>query len=505
MKSLISILVILSSLSFSNSIHPVEKLRKIKLRLTSKDVTSAEYSDYLDYINKHCKNNDSYNEQCIKTSLGYFIDRFMNDDGFKKTGLLFTQKIFRFNSSFGSSSNEGVSREPYVNLVNDIFTGNQSWDQLFIGNKYKLSKYINTLENLGINQDFEGGSDAKEFYQNYIVKANIKINNLGEEASREIIDLIVNDENLAGGIITTPKFVGRYHNTLRNKGRKRAAAILRVGMCEDLIPSVDLDEHKKFEEIQVAIGETFIDMDAEKLHGTQRSCKSCHLYKGLDPLAQTFWSIEGGLKKTVSPGALIYTNLKGELKNTAVKGVGDYLRKLVKTDKYKSCQVTNLWKHYVASEETLSKKLKLKLIKKYTEFDGKIKDVLKYMLVHYGYYYRAGENKKKAPVNNKIHQLKQSFKKAKNVLKNCNQCHYLTPVFYEFPLRGTSFDGKIKDEKYYANELYKQLALGKSEIGHGRTMPEEGSDFQPTQQDLREVKNWIDLGMPDSSGERMLK
>ncbi len=503
MNKIISLFLLVLTINlYSEEISPIERIRKIKIRLTSEDLTSFEYQRYLRYIDKECleKATNTYNDSCIKISLGFFIDEFFKQPSYARTGKSFVDKIFRFKSRSFFERNRFKSKVllnseiAYNNLVAEIFSKNFSWDKIFTQNTYIVNKSsLDRFYNIPFDQSIESINYLRNF---------IDSKSLNEKS--DAINIEIFDNTISAGVFTTARFNNRYHNTLRNKRRKKAAAILRIGLCDDLIPSFELDDHKKLEEISIATGELFVSMDAEKKHGEQKSCKSCHYYKGLDPLADTLMASEGSLKLEPSPGALIYTSELGKLMVKPVDGLGSYFRELIKTPKYKKCQVRNIWESYIASENALSKKLEGKLVQKYTELGGKINSFLKYLMINYGYYYKINENKNKVHKSKKKKSFNSTYLKARKILKSCNQCHFITPSFYDFPLQGPSFDGVTRNEEYYAEMLYKKLDLANPNIGQNKTMPEPGANYVPSKEDLKIIKNWIDEGMPDIDGKRRI-
>jgi hypothetical protein len=394
------------------------------------------------------------------------------------------------------------------NSLNDLFkeivSENQSWNNLLIGKNYKLSM---SSQDFSSQSDFaflgavipfkdypqvSGGilNSSDEILQDETVESEEQTYDRTKTYSRSH-EFGSQDERIAGAL-TTERFFGRYVNTGVNKNRKRAAAVFRVFLCDDMEAAIT-DSSDRTDYILDFVfpktsGMTQSDVAeinlAESAHGQRADCMSCH-YK-LDPLGQNFGGSGISLAPMSFKGALTYKSTEGEDVSINTNGLGDLAEKIVKQKDYKLCQTEQFWTWFIGEDRYLEPKVHEELVEAFDKVDGKVNDFISYLVNRDEFF----DMKSLSP------ESELAFK-VKKTLKNCNQCHDKEglPRLSDWPIEDES-----GDMKYWVKEIQKSLGLTGSE----RTMPPASHVWQPSAEDIEEIKDWINIGAPNEQGNRQI-
>jgi hypothetical protein len=363
-------------------------------------------------------------------------------------------------------------------LVERIFRENMSWTKLFTFNEYDI---------VGINPLLHA-SDVHYFTQ--FIPDELKPVRAGDR-----FRIKIPGEDIAAGILTTIRMTTRFYNTPVNEGRKRAAAIMRLGLCDDMFPAIERgDEHQQVED-QIAKGKKFEDIVAgmkdTEIHGQKRDCAQCHVYRSLDHLAWTFRGTELSLDLNSAPGRFTYLMPSGKVVDQPVRGLGHYAKVLTEQELFVPCQVQTLWSEYVGEGASLKQNpaLAKKLADEYRRENVGVQDVLEQMLMLPEFRQRA-KGRAKNPL----------FTAAERVLVNCNNCHSDTPSFTELPIIEYDED----KTEHYMGRIIERLALHPYARATRRSMPPRSSPWQPTDDDVKAVLYWIEGGAPDVNGKKFV-
>ena len=474
-----------------NYISPLVHLRKIKIRLTGSDPNSYEYRNFQNKISS-CSSSkvSSPSNECVNTALKEKIKEYINTDAFIGTSVDFLHELLYLKPNNipyeivrDESPLEKATRNNSLdNLFIDIFKNNRSWDDFFTSGR--LNGYN------GFVTSFSGQSEVS-YFSGHI---DPSIKPIPHDSN---FDVNIDNPDLAAGFMITPRFNSRYFNTPINEGRKRAAAILRVGLCDPMFPAIERGEEHIEVEDEIAKGLSFEEItsgleNSAALHGKRRDCMQCHVYRGLDHLAWTFRTTEQILAKQPTPGRFTYLKENGELIDEPVKGIGDFARKLTAQNEYQQCQVTNFWQRFVGNTEFLKdnpEELK-SATKKFNADGGRVHNFIEYLLLH-------SEFRKKAPTTTSINPI---YDKAKKVLNKCATCHRgVVPDFTSLPIGGVNNN----QTEFYVERIIKRLGI-KPYSSNGRTMPPQSSPWQPSPDEIKAIKDWVESEAPDGRGNKHL-
>ena len=244
----------------------------------------------------------------------------------------------------------------YDFLVLEIITKNQSWDRLLTAKNYTYLEdraptfTMNIDENINDFFFFKGILDSKVQY-NLVDDTNYAFNR--KEMSPVTISFDENDPRIAG-VLTTSRFMARYGNTALNKNRRRAAAVFRSFLCDDMvaaIPAKTTDSEKTDYDVLLPESKTEDQLRRELRrndpHGSLEGCMACH-YK-LDPMGKVFALNPSGLAPEASPGVLVYKAGSSNV-NIPVSGVGDLAKNITQQKEYVNCQVNLFWKWFIGQD-----------------------------------------------------------------------------------------------------------------------------------------------------------
>ncbi|MGZ3722655.1 MAG: hypothetical protein ACXVA9_06995 [Bdellovibrionales bacterium] len=360
-------------------------------------------------------------------------------------------------------------------LFRDIASRNLSWDTLLLGRKYTAFPILNEL-----NKDI---SDSMFLTAVAAIPAKI--------AAPTSVSFDEDDARVAGSL-TTSRFFARYGNTALNKNRRRAAAVFRIFLCDDM-KAVAVDEggnqngilDKVFPAPPVPGGGEKGGTGSSDKHGSDQACLKCH-YK-LDPMGMSFQSSGLSLSPFVSPGALVYTRADGGVVNIQGQGIGEIARTITRQKEYSQCQVRHFWDWYIGSDIPLDDGTLNELTEKFEQVDRKTNDFITYMVNRPEF----GNFELRTPEQ-------QMAAAVRTVLQNCNGCHanetkVKIPSFTSWPI-----GGDVSSHNKWLGMIRHDLALDGSPE---RKMPPVKSEWQPDAKQLDLLRRWFELGAPGLASE----
>ncbi len=457
---------------------PASYLRKLSLHIRGETPSRQEYAELTKAIEKD-QTEDFFRRR---------IEAYLTSDQHIDKMTFRLEELFSmraspvpFYSPLVSVLEDGARRIPAYpvnNSLNELFrqiaARNLTWDTLLTGKQYKVFPY---------KSDFIlGGYDTPDAHF-FSGAAGIP-----KSLAAPIHIKFAEDDARIAGVLSTGRFFGRNVNTALNKNRRRAAAIFRTFLCDDM-KAVIVDEKgnqngildKVFPD---ALGGGHGQSQGQRgltddLHGSDPACLKCH-YK-LDPMGRTFQESGMVLAPLASPGALVYTTEAGKKVNIAVAGLGDLGHAITQQDEFVRCQVTHFWRWFVGEDIPLSEPMLVELSSKFNQVRRKPNDFIAYLVSRPEFGFAQGEDSNA-----------QVIARAKNVLQNCNGCHALelVPSFTKWPIGGTE-----ASHQRFLGGIRRSLSLDGS--NRPRSMPPKSSSWQPSPDDLAALQKWFDLGAPN--------
>lgn len=365
-----------------------------------------------------------------------------------------------------------INKYSLDNSLNDLFrevsSRNLSWDTLLTGRSYKAHPLKNS--NGFVTSDLL-------FYSSTSGTA---------PRGTEAVDVrFEEDDNRVAGSLTTSRFFNRYANTALNKNRRRAAAVFRIFMCDDM-KAVVVDEKGNQDGILDRVfpgggggGRPGDPQAGEKRHGSDQACMKCH--EKLDPLGLGFQSSGMILSPFASPGGLFFKRADGTVVNHPASGLGEIAKVITEQPEYARCQVQHFWRWFVGQDRFLEESTLNELTAKFEEVKRRPNDFIAYLVTRPEF----SSNKMSTALGQTVFQVKST-------LQNCNGCHAVegVPSFTNWPIGGTQ-----QSHQKWLRKISSALALNGS--GKPRWMPPARSLWQPDADQISVLQKWFDQGSPD--------
>lgn len=420
-------------------------------------------------------------------------------------------------------------------LFRTIVQKNQNWDQLLVAKEFlafeQNSEYSNseqfpdtefwrklvpslpkksrkglatdsalTLEDIQVNLD---GSFNRRNYENTTLVSFDK------------------DDSRIAGALTTNRFLKRYTNTNLNQNRKRAAAVFRIFLCDDMKPvvlptneeeqslldkvvrgilgdetdqaeSANTSENKSAANDEESVKKHPKVLSEKDKHGSDSSCMSCHFK--LDPMGKAFIPAAIVLGDQPSSGALVFKRDDGTMVNLPGNGIGDIAKSITQQPEYLRCQVRHFWRWFIGGDVTLTHDKLKELTNKFEQLERKPNDFIQYLVNSTDFY--------KKPGTQEAGEKSSVFGAANKALQSCSGCHAQSrsvPDFTQIPINGNEAENKKWIQKIIS-------ALDLSNGGKNATMPPENSrwSMKDKHQTQKAIHDWICAGAPNEFGKQTL-
>ncbi len=474
-------------------LSPQARLRKLSLHVRGAPPTLDEYEALKTAMNK----GDVSNFFKAKVSayinspehLGKMIDRLDELFGVRVSPKYLVEKYFwEIPEKIYFSEIDYNSMDL---LFQRVVKENLDWNYLFTAKEYRLLNppqiHFGHISDLGfynvIRPDLPPSSDG-----------TVRVPNDQDPSSEKTFLALVfaaNDARVAGAF-TTSRFTTRYNTTLLNKNRKRAAAMFRILLCDDMKPLIPADEditdivNKSFPKPENVPPQTVLNDEIK--HGSQQSCFACH--QKLDPMGEVFRMTGNVLGAEQSPGALVYPTTRGELINVPVQGIGQATQAATEQIEYKNCQVRRFWDWFIGKDIPLNQTRLQELTTEFERLNHKPNDFAAFLVQqpefqidHSGTFSRD-----------------VTFSEVKPILKQCTLCHTgITdkniPSFEALPFGGDSDTHKLWLGKIIA-------ALDLKGDGASAIMPPRNSGWILSTEERQGLQDWISAGAQDENGKR---
>lgn len=405
-----------------------------------------------------------------------------------------------FNVSQGYD-NSYTLKTAYDFLVENIIGENKSWDNFLVAKKYTYEFFKNP-NGLDGDQAFYG--TLLNWQASYDLVSELNGGGSGRPIS-ETVEFDPQDMRIAG-VITTSRFLDRYQNTALNKNRRRAAAIFRSFLCDDMVAAIPAktndSENKDFDTLLPAApnaqaggkSEDQLRRELRKSdpHGTLPGCMACH--SKLDPMGRTLGLSPFGLSDQLSAGALVYKT-SGHSVNIPVRGVGELAEKITQQKEYLDCQVNLFWKWYVGQDVPKTEVRHNELVAAFEKGGRRPWDFVAYLV-------QTSEFKKPPVLLTESQILARN---AAKILKRCYDCHkdqYENLEMQEWDLTDLPYGTTPQARAYAINQLSSALDIKGN--GAKKYMPPKDSLWQLSTDQYDTLKKWIQEGAPDYSGQRQI-
>lgn len=500
MNKLFSI-ILLSFFGFTNSVHATSsrelsasaQLRKLSLSLRGTIPSLEEF--------------EAINKVPVDQVQAYLSNKartYMSTEAYAEKMQQRLQGLFRIRLSQNVKLQSTSSQVNYYNEMSfnsldqiflDIVRNNLSWDQLLQRKTYQIFDKTDSNYNSISDAGFFKGVFPDQIGETFdgVITSGRSNNYFDSETPKGApIEVRTDSQRLAtAGTLTTSRFFARYPTTKLNKNRKRAAAVFRVFLCDEMRPVVLPGANENLELLALAFNEDGAHSaggdiaEVEKQHGSDPACQSCH-YK-LDPAGRTFMTSGLVLNPTPASGALVYKRADGSLVNVPVNGIGELANAITQQPEYAQCQVKHFWDWFIGKDVVMTSSRQKELVEKFDSLGRKPNDFVTHLISLPEY--------RQIPRNEE--QL-ITLSNVKPIFRQCNECHSgegTVPEFYRFPIGGTGstheeWITKISDELDLAND------------GVGATMPpKRKTDWRLSKSEIALIKRWISEGAKDETSQ----
>lgn len=227
------------------------------------------------------------------------------------------------------------------NYLIDLFKSDESLNLLLTGTQYSFNEVNKTgLNELDFYQDI--------FNVDKFSQAHLPIKLVAKTQQQK--------QSLAG-IITTPRFFERYFSSSTNLNRRRAAAVFRVFLCNDISLGVGNVQSEKDHLMAIALNkkaesDNSISMNSPamaKTNANDNKCNRCHY--SLDPLGKAFEYSLHRLTQEPIEGRLKYEFADSKVKvNVPFKNLNEMGQVIVKQKEFSYCQAQHMWNWFVGKD-----------------------------------------------------------------------------------------------------------------------------------------------------------
>lgn len=395
MKIILMILFI-SSVVYAESFPKERRLKKLSMHLRGLPPFPNEYQELAVIEPSEIEN--------------YFSDKtaeyLKSEEHLKKMEIRLIQ-LFRLRLNRIIDGNFYTADNNSLNLLfREIIRNNLSWDTLLTGKKYTISMlsdldfpndygfYGAVLKGMEYPQTHEGilnnTSEVLLGTEEQITQMETveKLKQIQEEYTFD------SEDKRIAGAITTKRFFARYSNTSINKNRRRAAAIFRIFLCDDMQAAITSNKDRSEYLLNFVFPKKLENQtqiqniaNSEAAHGERADCMACH-YK-LDPMGRVFGGSGNSLAPISFKGDLVYQTKTDKTVSVPVDGLGQLASVLVEQRDYKACQTKHFWDWFIGEDRELSEEAHNQLIEKYESLDGKTNDFIHYLVNRAEFYEKA--------------------------------------------------------------------------------------------------------------------
>ncbi len=501
---------------FTVAVHQ-KSLRDLKLITLARDITKDEISISQNsrdqFANCYYRNTlIGLTEKellltCVRETYSKQINKYLSDERFLKSLDLYLHERLALrpvNMSDYYDSAINIKDEIYF-ILSDMLEKNLPWTYLFTAEDFRVEQTYVTI--LGGNpqdyyelylQNFSRNLSIKQQFDQYVA-TSADTNKSRDVDLNTLINISVSlkDSPNAAGFISTNAFDIRYPTNAVNLGRKKSAAILKFSLCDSMVPSALSSPEERDSQLRHVLGLESISNSVGKvdLHAQQKDCKTCHLDRGLDPLAETLNGTFSKLDLNAYSGGFVQKTLDGP-RFVAVNSLREYVSKMIDSTDFVNCQWNHLWNKYVGKDRQsgavhewysdLMKELDLR--------KTPIKEViLEILLRRIVMYFESVAAEEYHQTKTKQGHLAFNQEKVTLILNQCQACHDEVSVYTDFK----------RPSKYVLERVADVLQFKQDDpqLGHAnRKMPpvDQREKWDLSLDDWAQLKYWYQNLMQDS-------
>ncbi len=348
----------------------------------------------------------------------------------------------------------------YSYLVRDVIEQNKSWDALLLTEKFRIynhTKFPRSAFSLSVD---DAGFFSQAFSGPLPPSRIFAPGGHATDATSDYIDIeFPADFAQAAGVLTTGRFFDRHATTTVNKNRRRAAAIYRIFLCDDMVPVATAsarnpDEVLKlvFPEKTLRSGPELTELDA---HGSDAACMKCH--SKLDPVGVAFSTSPFLLSTRPSQGVLNTERLDGSATATPYRGLNGLAKALVGQEKYAACQVQHFWSWFIGDDRALDSSRRQELMTAFDHVGRKSGDFISELVQSAEF--------REAPPAQREETLSELQTLVKPILKRCDSCHTTHPEEQLPLLADDMIGGSAQSHIRNVARIAKQLDLANGGVG----------------------------------------
>ncbi|MEQ1875717.1 MAG: hypothetical protein ABL958_03665 [Bdellovibrionia bacterium] len=451
----------LSFAAFGKPLTPAARLKKLSRMIRGTDPQVVEYG----LLQKAVAKGEA-EKYFADTTVGYLATPNHAGKMINRLEALFQLRTGAQPPEHGVRSDIGQSATEEI--FKRVSSENLSWDELLVSKRYVIYSSVAATESEFFRLVFDFPMSSED-------------TTITGEAD---------DPRLAGAV-TTLRFANRYTNSTTNKNRRRAAAIFRIFLCDPMRPAVDVDQGEISKLFDLAFDKEQIAVQTHKVatagidpHGADPKCVTCH-YK-LDPMGRFFSGMGSSLGPAPTKGRLVYKRKDGTRVDIEGRGLGDMALAVTKQPEYVECQVSHFWKWFITSAWPLTSSVKAELVAKFDELGRKPNDFIKYLVTRKEFTEAPEENAQPVMFMSKIAP----------VFKRCNECHKEMddfPDFTQLPLGGSKDLNVV-----WLKKISKMIDLPNN--GANRVMPPANAGWDLTNDEITDIKRWIEYQAKDENG-----
>lgn len=486
-----------------NLLSPQARLRKISLHIRGVAPTSEEYNSLNEAISKGEGQTFITNKanSYVKSPehLGKMVERLDELFGVKLLDLPAEKFLNEIPESIKTVSFDINSMDL---IFRKVIKENLDWNQLYTSKEYKiLFPSLNSPLAFPLPRPTDLGF-FNAIRPDTLPPSSDGVNRIPDKEDdetpieRKLLSLEFDKhDGRVAGVFTTSRFFSRYNTTLLNRNRKRAAALFRILLCDDMKPTIPADE-----DISDIVSKSFPKSDAkttatiptdEIKHGTQQTCMACH--RKLDPMGETFRTTGNIISPEIASGALVYPTIEGNMVNIPVNGVGELTGAITSQKEYNQCQVRHFWNWFVGKDIPLTTARLNEVTQEFERLKRRPNDFVAYLVQQPEFLQdQSGTFSRDA-----------SFAQVLPMMKQCANCHMGVtakniPNFLQMP-----FGGSPETHKLWISKIVNALDLAGD--GSHATMPTKDSGWALSTEEREDFHSWINKGAQDETGRKTIE
>ncbi len=294
--------------------------------------------------------------------------------------------------------------------------------------------------------------------------------------------------NAVAGFFTTPEFFNRYYNSGTNENRKRAAAMYRLVLCDEMKPVILSDEHLERELLMATINDLTAEGRAQKpvpspsadQHASNPECQLCH--RKLEPAGKLF----SASAKSPTPSSLA-SQFVFDQQSVNVIGLGQWVDAALATEASKSCQIRFFWNLAIGKNVPLSEKQMADLRNSFAASGESVPQLLA-KLVTLPEFSESAQDLEARPV---------TIRDVKPLLRRCDSCHSGKEAIPEFAYLPYASDPA--SHARWLKKIAKETDI--HNLGAKSVMPPAKAGWKPTTMEYRLLAKWLADGARDENGK----